>query len=72
MARRTRAGALLGASVCAVLLGIVPAMAGAGMERLRGTMGAFSPASLPVRIQAPRDGGGHAGREAHGMSLCFS
>jgi hypothetical protein len=60
MRRRTLARALLVTSVCALLVTLVPPMAGAWMERMSGTMGAYSPASRTLITETPRQSRGSA------------
>src|SRR5262245_39042231 len=62
MSRWTLERALLATSACVVLLSMAPATAGAWMERLSGTMGAYSPSSRTVILEIPWDGEEIAGK----------
>lgn len=69
MARCTRNRVLLVMSVGAMLLSMVPAVAGAWIERMSGMMGAYRPASPTVILEIPREQGRSAERGAQGSSL---
>ena len=69
MAHRTLDRTLLVTSACAVLLSMAPAMAGAWMERLSGTMGASRPDPPTVILEIPRERGGSAEQGAQSSSM---
>jgi len=54
---------------CAVLLSMTLGTAGAWIERMTGTIGAWSPGSRPVVIEAFRHGGERAVSGAQDMSI---
>jgi len=69
MPRRTLYRAMLVTISCAVLLSMAPVTAGAWRERMSGTIGAWSPGSRPVVIEALKYGGERAVSEAQDMSI---
>jgi hypothetical protein len=69
MPRRTLDRAMLVPIACAVLLSMAPVTAGAWIERMTGTIGAGSPGSRPVVIEALKHGGERAVSGAQDMSI---
>jgi hypothetical protein len=67
--RRTLYRAMMVTIACVVLLRMSPAVAGAWMERMNGTIGTMQSVSQPVVNKAPRDGGGQEARGEQGMSV---
>ena len=69
MPRRTLYRAMLVTIACGGLLSMAPVTAGAWRERMTGTIGAGSPGSRPVVIEALKYGGERAVSEAQDMSI---